>query len=359
MVRVNAKNDKFFIKKSHLFWFSLIFALIVVFYKISSIMLPFYIGFLISILFGGIVNFCEKKWKIPRMITSLIITLFITIFFGYILISIIKLAITGSVLSVHNINDRIVFFDSYIDKIDDFLKYYNIGDTFNLLTGQFTDSIRNILKSFISNIFGYGSNFISMVCFIALSPIVVFMMLKDLPIIKKKFFLLLPKNKQKEMKNLFEEMHNSTFKYLEGQTLVALILSIMYSIVLFILKSDYYIILGIIIGFSSFIPYIGFYSAIGITLFSIYQQFADIKIVIFSFIILMICQIVDSGFITPRIVGDKLGVHPLLIIFGVLASVPLFGIFGILFALPIIGICGVIGRFLYKKYITSGYYNSK
>jgi len=69
-------------------------------------------------------------------------------------------------------------------------------------------------------------------------------------------------------------------------------------------------------------------------------------------------QIIDSGFITPRIVGNKLGVHPLAVIFGVLVAVPLFGIFGVLLALPIIGVLNVIGKFFVKKYKNSSYYNS-
>ena len=114
--------------------------------------------------------------------------------------------------------------------------------------------------------------------------------------------------------------------------------------------------LGFIIGFSAFVPYVGFYTAVCITLFSIYGQFHSVSTVAITFALLLGGQILDSGFITPKLVGDKLGVHPLWIIFGVLVSVPLFGLIGILFALPLVGVCSVIVRFCLREYKTSSYY---
>ena len=74
--------------------------------------------------------------------------------------------------------------------------------------------------------------------------------------------------------------------------------------------------------------------------------------------LMLTMQIVDSGFITPKIVGSKLGVHPLFVIFGVLVSMPLFGLFGVLLALPLIGVINVIAKFIVKKYKNSSYYKS-
>ena len=77
-----------------------------------------------------------------------------------------------------------------------------------------------------------------------------------------------------------------------------------------------------------------------------------------SFALLLAGQILDSGFITPKLVGDKLGVHPLWIIFGVLVSVPLFGVFGILLALPMVGLASVLIKFCVREYKTSSYYKT-
>jgi predicted PurR-regulated permease PerM len=84
----------------------------------------------------------------------------------------------------------------------------------------------------------------------------------------------------------------------------------------------------------------------------------DIKKVIIAFIVLLSGQIVDGGFITPKIVGSRLGVHPLWVIFGVLISVPLFGIFGILLALPMVGIFNVLIKYMFEKYRHSDVYKN-
>ena len=82
----------------------------------------------------------------------------------------------------------------------------------------------------------------------------------------------------------------------------------------------------------------------------------DVKKIIITLAVLLGGQVIDSGFITPKIVGNRLGVHPLWVIFGVLVSVPLFGIFGILLALPMVGICNVVVKYAMEKYRNSDYY---
>ena len=186
-----------------------------------------------------------------------------------------------------------------------------------------------------------------------------FMMLKDFSIICKKICFLIPKKFQSETKQVFAEIHESVFKYLEGQTLTAIVLSFCYSLILFPIGLNHFIILGVLIGFSSFIPYVGFYSAVTTTLFSVYHQFYDIKRTIITLIMLLTMQIIDCGFITPKIVGNRLGVHPLFVIFGVLVSIPLFGIIGIIFALPIVGIANVVAKHVITKYKNSTYYNGE
>ena len=142
----------------------------------------------------------------------------------------------------------------------------------------------------------------------------------------------------------------------EGQTMAAIVLSLMYAAMLFPVGVEHFFILGVVIGFSSFVPYIGFYSATAITLCSVYSQMHDVKKVIITLAILLGGQVIDGGFITPKIVGSRLGVHPLWVIFGVLVSMPLFGVFGILLALPMVGICNVVIQYMMDKYKHSDYY---
>lgn len=345
-------------KKNYLFWFIILGIFLFIFLKIKHILLPFYIAIFVTVLFGGFVEKCNKKFHMPKAFMSGIITFLFYFFVISCLYALFSVSFTKASTSVTNIktNENLTTIASAF--IDETLKKFDIENTFNLLAGQFSDIIAKYVLSIVSHVVDYGANIINISFLCILAPIATFMMLKDYNLICEKIYFLLPKKIQQEAKILFNEIHDSVFKYIEAQTITAIVLSFCYSGILFPIGLEHFIILGILIGFSSFVPYIGFYSAATITLVTVYNQFYNIKQVIITLILLIIMQIIDCGFITPKIVGKKLGVHPLFIIFGVLASVPIFGFIGIILALPIIGVVSVVVKFLIKKYKNSDYYNN-
>ena len=349
-------SDRFFLRKRYLFWIFAILCLCFILFKIKSVLLPFYISFAVVILFSGIVGKIERKFHIPRAISSAIVTLSVVSFIIYAFIITFNNVFAKATMTFGNAEYRSNFVNGVNDYFGGILQKYNFENTFNFVAGQFSDLCFEFFRHFSRNLIGYSADFASMVFLFSLTPIVMFMMLKDMPKIKSKFYKLLPQSIQSEAKKLFSDVHESVFKYLEGQTLACIILSILYAVVLFPIGLEHFILLGVIIGFSAFVPYIGFYLATTITLLSAYRQFGDVKIVITTFVAMLALQIVDSGFITPKVVGNKLGIHPLVVIFGVLVSVPLFGILGILFALPLVGVVCSVAKFFFKKYKSSSYY---
>ena len=354
-------NDRFIFKNSYLFWLCAFVVICFIFSKIHSVLLPFYIAFVVVMLFNGIVNRCEKNLHVPRALTSGVITIIVCFFLLYLLFILTQFSFnkaTSSVVTIKTKQDFITtVVNDLVNKASALFDKYEINDTFNLLAGQFSKSFMLYIKSAMFHIFSYFSNIISIICLLALTPIVVFMSLKDMPKIKKAFFLLLPMRLQKEIKRLFYNIHDNVFNYLEGQSIAAIVLSVCYAVILFCLGIEHFLLFGIVIGFSSFIPYVGFYSATAVTLFSVYHQTNNFRQVVIVFIATMVMQIIDSGMITPKIVGNKLGVHPLAVIFGVLVSIPLFGVIGMLLSLPIIAISSVIIRYLLEKYKSSDLYN--
>lgn len=350
-------NERFILKKNYIFWSIALLCALFIFYKIKTVLLPFYISMFVTILFGGIVSKLHRRFHVPRSITAGAITLFFCIFIIsclYLLFNISLTKATHSVVKIKNNQDVVDGFSLFIGNL---LKKFEIDNIFNWFAGQFSDIMANYVSFFFTKIVNYSTNIISVVFLCVLSPIVMFMMLKDAPLIGRKTYALLPKNIQSETKKLADEIYKSVFRYLEGQTMTAIVLSCCYAVLLLLMGVKHFIVLGVLIGFSSFIPYVGFYLATGITLISVYNQFHDFKRIIITLIVLLVMQIVDSGFITPKIVGNKLGVHPLLVILGVLVSVPLFGVIGVFLALPLVGIMSVVVKFFLEKYKKSSYYS--
>ena len=320
-------NEQFILKKNYIFWSIALLCGLFIFYKIKTILLPFYISMFVTILFGGIVSKLHRRFHVPRSIAAGAITLFFCIFIIsclYLLFNISLTKATHSVVKIKNNQDVVDGFSLFIGNL---LKKFEIDNIFNWLAGQFSDIMTNYVSFFFTKIVNYSTNIISVVFLCVLSPIVMFMMLKDAPLIGRKTYTLLPKNIQSETKKLADEIYKSVFRYLEGQTMTAIVLSCCYAVLLLLMGVKHFIVLGVPTNYDP------------------------------TLIVLLVMQIVDSGFITPKIVGNKLGVHPLLVILGVLVSVPLFGVIGVFLALPLVGIMSVVVKFFLEKYKKSSYYS--
>ena len=115
-------------------------------------------------------------------------------------------------------------------------------------------------------------------------------------------------------------------------------------------------VIGLLVGFTSYIPYIGFYFSASVAMIMVYNQYHSFNYMLLTMLVLLIGQAIEGNFITPKIIGDKIGLHPNWVIFGMLSCVPVFGIIGIAFAVPLTAIIGVIIKYFYKKYRNSEFY---
>ena len=146
--------------------------------------------------------------------------------------------------------------------------------------------------------------------------------------------------------------------FIRGQILVGLILAVWYAVTLSIVGTNFAIVIGLLIGILSFIPIIGsaigFLLAMGLTLVQTPTWAAAGTILV----IFAIGQGVESNFLSPKLVGDRVNLHPLWVIFALLAFGKLFGFLGVLLALPAAAVIGVLARFGMGRYLQSPFYDS-
>jgi predicted PurR-regulated permease PerM len=141
--------------------------------------------------------------------------------------------------------------------------------------------------------------------------------------------------------------------------MVMIALGILYSLGLGIVGIDLALLIGMISGLASIVPYLGF--IIGITMASVaaFFQFHDLLHLGYVAIVFIIAQSIEGMFLTPWFVGDKIGMHPVAVIFAVLAGGQLFGFVGILLALPVAAVIMVFLRFFRESYLSSGLYKKR
>ncbi|MFB6468040.1 AI-2E family transporter [Cytobacillus sp. Hz8] len=174
---------------------------------------------------------------------------------------------------------------------------------------------------------------------IAIIPFIAFYMLKDIELIKKACWYLTPRKWRKEGILFLRDVNKSLGGYIRGQILVCVVIGSLSSLFFWIIHMKYPLLLGLIIGITNVIPYFGpFIGAIPVIIIA---ATISMKLVIFSGIVILLLQFIEGNILSPLIMGKSLHMHPLMIMFALLAGGEVGGILGMILAVPILAISKV------------------
>jgi predicted PurR-regulated permease PerM len=183
--------------------------------------------------------------------------------------------------------------------------------------------------------------------------------LRDWHIVVARFFTLLPRDQAHTIGQQLHAIDQTLSGFIRGQTNVCLIMASYYGILLSILGLNFGLLIGIMTGLLLFIPFVGFSVCFALSCVVALLQFSDNAHIIAVLIIYGLGLGLESSVLTPRLVGGKVGLHPLWIIFGMLAGATLFGFVGILISVPVTAILGVVVRFAISRYLHSSLYTGE
>ncbi len=222
--------------------------------------------------------------------------------------------------------------------IGPFLERYS--DTFSSWSGKV---LVGVTKS--------GGALAAAVLSLFLIPILTFYLLRDWDLIMAHLGALLPESQRETVVQLAKDADDSLGAFLRGQILVMLFLAIIYSIGLSISGVEFAIAIGVVSGLVSFVPYLGLVFGIGLATLVVALEPAPLWPMIGVVLTFTIAQLIEGSILTPKLVGDRIGLHPVLVIFAVAAGGQLFGFFGILLALPAAAVLSVLVRFAFERYL--------
>lgn len=201
-----------------------------------------------------------------------------------------------------------------------------------------------------------GSILLALIGNVVLVPVVLFYLLMDWPQIVARTQSFVPPRRRAQVDSFLAECDAVLGQYLRGQLLVMLILAAFYSIGLALFRFDLALPVGVFTGLAIFIPYLGFGLGLLLALLAGLLQFASWYGVVAVAVVYGIGQVVESLYLTPRLVGERIGMDPLMVIFALLAFGHLFGFVGVLVALPLSALIVVAVRRLRALYIASPLY---
>ena len=184
-----------------------------------------------------------------------------------------------------------------------------------------------------------------------LVPILTFYLLRDWDRMIATLGAVVPSRYRATVFGLAHESDEVLGAFLRGQLLVMLSLAVIYSVGLSLVGLQFAIAIGVIAGLVSFVPYLGFVFGIGLAALTVALEPDPLWRLVGVVATVSMAQVIEGSILTPKLVGDRIGLHPVLVIFAVAAGGQLFGFFGVLLALPMAAVLSVLIRFAYRNYL--------
>lgn len=342
---------KITIDRSSILYISLILILYI-FYRSWDVVAPFAISFIVAYLLSPLVSHIHNKLKLPTWLISLLIVAIVFILFILLWVVLIPL-----------IYDQLAHFVSQIPEYKRYIstniypKIYTLAEKFDPnYIEKIQKNLDNIFSVFlhgstkmINKIWKSGSTVINIIAVIFLVPLVSFYMMKDWQKIYEKTIGIIPGKNRPQMVKLLRDINLALSGFIRGQLNICFILAIYYSIALSIIGLKYGIFIGLTTGLISFIPFVGLTSGFIVSVIVAYFQFASWKSFIAVCIVFLIGNLIES-LISPKIVGNKIGLHPVWIIFALFLGTTWFGFVGMLIAIPVAAVINVLIKFLVEIY---------
>lgn len=338
--------------KENILFFGTLSLMLIFLYCIKGILFPFILSIIIAFLFKNPILKLEKI-GISRTLSSLffVILIFFTIF---------VLMFFGLPTIFNQLFNLIKELSNYISNINlekiilklnelDFANINNKTDIQKNISVVYQHGIK-YLGNFSNSIISYSGQVINIISMLFIAPIITFYFMRDWDKMFNNLKDIIPIKKRENLCALALKVNDTLEAFIIGQLTVCLLLGTYYAVLLCIADLKYGFILGILGGLISFLPYVGsFLTGLLALTFACFQCNFDIGYILLIGFIFVSGQFLEGNFITPRLIGNKVQLHPLWVIFSLFCGGTLFGFVGVLFALPVAGVIGVVLRFYFGK----------
>ena len=221
------------------------------------------------------------------------------------------------------------------------------------------ESAGGVARTVLGYVTRSGSMLIGLAVNAVLVPVLAFFFLRDWDALVERIAALVPPRHLPTVSRLARESDAVLGGFLRGQFLVMVILGIGYAVGLQIVGLDLGILIGLIAGLLTFVPYVGPASLLVLGSIAALVQFGDWQHLVGVLVVFGVGQVIESYWLTPKLVGDRIGLHPMAVIFSVLAGGQLFGFLGMLLALPVAAVTNVLLRYAQERYRASRLYGAE
>ena len=330
-------------------------------YLLSPVLTPFLLAMLLAYLADPLVDRLEKL-KVSRTIAVVIV-------FAVMLALALLLLLILVPMTERQLAGLVRVFPEFINWLQKSLIPGLAGTlgieigTINLESVKQTavanwQDIGGVVGRVLSRVSESGQFFFTLVAYLLLIPVVTFYLLRDWDLLVARVHDLIPRQQAKLVSNLASECDRVLAEFLRGQLLVMLGLGVIYTIGLWLAGLEFAFLIGMLAGLVSFVPYLGAIVGVLAAGIAAMMQFGDIVHLVYVLLVFAAGQAIEGMVLSPLLVGDRIGLHPVAVIFAVMAGGQLFGFFGVLLALPVAAVIVVLLRHMKSEYLQSNLYRS-
>jgi predicted PurR-regulated permease PerM len=315
---------------------------------LGDVLLPFVVGGAVAYLLDPVADRLERL-GLGRVLATVVITVFAICIFVLLALLIVPTLVeqaSGLISTAPQIVQQVQTFlgERFPDVLD---ADSQLRQTLNGLASTLQERGAQVIQGVLASV----SGLVNVVLLVVLVPVITFYLLLDWDQMVARVDELLPRDHAPVVRRLASEIDATLAAFLRGQGTVCLILGTFYAVGLMLAGLQFGLVVGLVAGLISFIPYVGTIlggaTAIGLALFQFWGEWHLVGIVVAIFVA---GQVMEGNFLTPKLVGSSVGLHPVWLIFALSAFGALFGFVGLLVAVPVAAMLGVLTRFGIAQY---------
>lgn len=324
------------------------------FYLTRGVMLPFLAGLAVAYFLDPVADFLETK-KVPRGIAAaLVIALFFVVIAGVVLafwpIATSQLSAVSDTLPKTLAGFRPWLNDFLVTLIDDY--GVDIGSDVDSLLATVTDGLLSQAQAAAAGALKGGIAIFNIFSLAVISPVVAFYLLRDWDLIVAKVDGWLPTSIGPVVREQMKKIDDVLAGFVRGQLLASMTMGVLYGLGWSLAGLNFGLLLGVLAGIMSFVPFVGaLFAAIVAVAMAIGQWGFDPTQIALVVAVFMVVQTIESAFLTPRLVGGRVGLHPVWVLFAVFAGGEVMGFVGVLIAVPAAAAIAVLVRFWIERYL--------
>lgn len=342
-------------------WPSYLAALIVfliLVYLLRTVLLPFVAGMGVAYFLDPV---CDKleKWGCSRTLATTLVTI------AFALLIILGFLVIVPVL-IEQLTNFIRDLPGLVERAHQRLLplYFQFQTRFDLpalddlgaMVSNRLGGVLGFIGDTIQNVVSGGAALANLLSLLFITPVVTFYLLRDWDILVARIDTLLPRDHAMTIREQMKAIDTTMAGFIRGQASVCLVLGTYYAGGLMLVGLPFGLVIGMAAGILTFIPYVGSLSGFIFSMAVALASFPDWHGPAIVAGIFVTGQVLEGNFLTPKLVGDRVGLHPVWIIFALLAGGALFGFVGLLLAVPVAAAIGVLVRFAISRYLASPLY---